>query len=68
MEELSTESQNPAPHAFATRTGGTQTSYVDIKALNEKIQKESAFVDLLTMEMSKVIIGQQHMTEHWIIV
>jgi len=33
----------------------------DIHALNEKIQKESAFIDLLTMEMSKVIVGQDHM-------
>jgi len=43
------------------------TGNVDIKALNEKIQKESAFVDLLTMEMSKVIIGQKHMTERLLI-
>lgn len=34
---------------------------IDIKALNEKIQKESAFVDLLTLEMDKVIVGQKHM-------
>lgn len=33
----------------------------DIHALNEKIQKESAFIDLLTMEMSKIIVGQDHM-------
>jgi len=43
------------------------TSNVDIKVLNEKIQKESAFVDLLTMEMGKVIIGQSHMTESLLI-
>jgi len=43
------------------------TGNVDIKALNEKIQKESAFVDLLTMEMSKVIIGQPQMTERLLI-
>ena len=28
---------------------------VNIKELNEKIQKESAFVDLLSIEMGKVI-------------
>ncbi|HML86151.1 MAG TPA: ATPase, partial [Bacteroidales bacterium] len=33
----------------------------DIKELNEKIQMESAFVDLIRMEMNKVIIGQKHM-------
>ena len=36
---------------------------VNIKAINEKIEKESAFVDLLTMEINKVIIGQKHMVE-----
>ena len=35
-----------------------ETSTIDIKAINEKIEKESAFVDLLTMEMNKVIVGQ----------
>ena len=35
----------------------------DIKELNERIQKESAFVDLLTMEMDKVIVGQKHRVE-----
>jgi len=40
---------------------------VDIKAINEKIEKESAFVDLLIMEMNKVIVGQKHMIERLII-
>ena len=39
----------------------------DIKALNERIQKESAFVDMITMEMHKVIIGQKHMIERLLI-
>lgn len=39
----------------------------DIKTLNEKIQKESAFVDLLTMEIGKVIIGQKYMVERLLI-
>ena len=43
-----------------------QTS-VDIRELNERIQQESSFVDLLTMEMGKVIIGQKHMTERLMI-
>ncbi len=38
-----------------------------IKAINEKIQKESAFVDLLTMEMQKVIVGQNYMVERLLI-
>tara|TARA_B100001057_G_scaffold115172_1_gene113641 strand:+ start:1832 stop:2839 length:1008 start_codon:yes stop_codon:yes gene_type:complete len=40
---------------------------VDIKAINEKIEKESAFVDLLTLEMKKVIIGQKQMVDRLLI-
>ncbi len=40
---------------------------VDIKELNERIQKESAFVDILTMEMNKVIVGQKHLVESLLI-
>ena len=36
---------------------------MDIKEINERIQRESAFVDLLLMELSKVIVGQKYMTE-----
>jgi MoxR-like ATPase len=39
----------------------------DIKELNEKIQQESAFVDLLTLEMDKVIVGQKYMVERLMI-
>lgn len=37
---------------------------VNIKELNEKIQKESSFVDLLSLEMGKVIVGQKHLVEN----
>jgi MoxR-like ATPase len=40
---------------------------VDIKELNERIQRESAFVDMLTVEMDKVIIGQKQMVERLLI-
>lgn len=40
---------------------------VDIKELNERIQKESSFVDLVTLEMNKVIIGQKHLVESLLI-
>ena len=43
------------------------TSTVDIKSINEKIERESAFVDLLTFEMNKVIVGQKHMVERLLI-
>jgi len=40
---------------------------LDIGALNEKIEKESAFVDILTLEINKVIVGQKHMIERLLI-
>ena len=40
---------------------------VDVRAINEKIERESAFVDLLTREMNKVIIGQKQMIESLLI-
>ena len=39
----------------------------DIKSINEKIQKESAFVDLLSLEMNKVIVGQKYMVERLLV-
>jgi MoxR-like ATPase len=36
---------------------------VDIQELNERIERESAFVDALTMEMRKNIVGQKHMID-----
>lgn len=43
------------------------SSTIDIKSINEKIEKESAFVDLLMLEMNKVIVGQKHMVERLLI-
>ncbi|MFT5750985.1 MAG: MoxR-like ATPase [Flavobacteriales bacterium] len=43
------------------------TTTIDIAAINEKIERESAFVDILTMEMNKVIVGQKHMIERLLI-
>ncbi|MCF8371156.1 MAG: AAA family ATPase [Bacteroidales bacterium] len=40
---------------------------VDIKELNERIQNESAFVEMINMEMNKVIVGQKHLTESLLI-
>ncbi len=39
----------------------------DINAINEKIQRESAFIDLLQMEIGKVIIGQKQMVERLLV-
>jgi len=35
----------------------------DIRLLNEKIEKESSFVDIIRMEMNKVIVGHRHLTD-----
>lgn len=44
-----------------------QNTQIDVKAINEKIERESAFVELLTLEMNKVIVGQKHMIERLLI-
>ena len=43
------------------------TQSVNIKELNDRIQRESAFVDILTMEMNKVIVGQKQLVENLLI-
>ncbi len=39
----------------------------DIREINERIQRESAFVDMLFSEMDKVIVGQRYMVERLLI-
>ena len=36
---------------------------LNIQELNERVQRESAFVDVLSMELGKTIVGQKHMVE-----
>ena len=36
---------------------------VNIKELNERIQQESSFVDMINMEVNKVIVGQKHLID-----
>ena len=40
---------------------------INIKELNDRIQRESSFVDILTMEMNKVIVGQKNLVENLLI-
>jgi MoxR-like ATPase len=40
---------------------------VNIKELNDRIKKESEFVDMVYLEMQKVIIGQKHLLERLLI-
>ncbi len=44
-----------------------ETLTTDIKQLNEKINKESAIIDMLTLEVGKVIVGQKHLIERLLI-
>src|SRR6202012_925359 len=52
MEELKNDTAPPA---------------TDIRGINEMIEKESAFVDLLRLEMDKVIVGQKYMVDRLLI-
>jgi len=44
-----------------------ETITTDIKQLNEKINKESAIIDMLTLEIGKVIVGQKKMSERLLV-
>ncbi|WP_343488254.1 MoxR family ATPase [Allomuricauda sp. d1] len=44
-----------------------ENTTMDIGAVNEKIAEESAFIDLLTLEINKAIVGQKHMVERLLI-
>jgi len=44
-----------------------QNASIDIRAINEKIERESAFIDLLKSEMNKVIVGQKQMIDRLLI-
>ncbi|MGM9805145.1 MAG: AAA family ATPase [Candidatus Aphodosoma sp.] len=40
---------------------------VDIRELNERIERQSAFVDALTLGMNQTIVGQKHLVESLLI-
>src|ERR1700755_99354 len=61
MEEINSNTGSVSPETLPT-------SYsTDIRAINEMIQKESAFLDLLKLELDKVIVGQKYMVERLLI-
>jgi len=43
------------------------TATTDIRSINDKIERESAFIDLLIAEMNKTIVGQKHMIDRLLI-
>jgi len=64
MEDINSNTATPAS---ADVLAGTSSYSTDIRAINEMIQRESAFVDLLKLEMDKVIVGQKYMVERLLI-
>jgi MoxR-like ATPase len=58
---------NFEPPVFGTQPVQPQSGAPDINALNERVRAESAFVDAVTFEMDKVIVGQKHMVERLLI-
>lgn len=43
------------------------SSSVDIRELNDRIHQQSAFIDLLLLELNKTLVGQKHMSERLLI-
>ncbi len=43
------------------------TQTIDLNELNLKIEKESSFLELIRMEMNKVIVGQKHLINNLLI-
>src|SRR6201996_4735632 len=63
MEDINSNAGRPSADALP----GNSSYSTDIRAINEMIQRESAFVDLLKIEMDKVIVGQKNMVERLLI-
>ena len=55
---------DPVPH---NECKNNKKMDINIKELNDRIQRESAFVDMLSIEMGKVIVGQKHLVENLLI-
>ncbi len=45
----------------------SEKNVMDIKELSEKVQLESAFIDMLQLELSKAIVGQKMMVERLLV-
>ena len=53
--------------AFNHKSNIQMQTTVDIRELQERIERESSFVDALMMGMNKVIVGQKHLVESLLI-
>jgi MoxR-like ATPase len=71
LHEIFVSDLNAVYHAhfiiFVTLKFSAMEQTTDIRLLNEKIEKESAFVDIIRMEMNKVIVGQKHLVDSLLI-
>ncbi len=67
MENLDSNTPTYSDENIESSNIGSSNVGTDIRALNELIQTESAFLDLIKMEMNKVIIGQPQMVERLLI-
>src|SRR5882757_1906855 len=63
MEEIKSNTENVSSGTIP----GNLSYSTDIRALNEMIERESAFVDILRLEMDKVIVGQKYMVDRLLI-
>jgi MoxR-like ATPase len=61
------EGDRGAPTVRRPSKPRSQLLNIDIRALTERVREESAFVDLLTAEAGKVIVGQRQMLERVLI-
>src|SRR5690606_33958887 len=52
---------------FSNKNMEQTASSLDIRELNERILQQSAFIELLTMELNKAVVGQKHMVERLLI-
>ena len=52
---------------FTLRGNFKTITMTDIRELNERIERESAFIELLNLELDKVIIGQRYMLDRLLI-
>src|SRR5690242_2615380 len=57
------------PPRLPASSGTVETAHMntDIRALTERVQQESSFVELLNQEVGKVIVGQRYMLERILI-
>lgn len=67
IEKIMEEEQQTNSDSFTKDTPIVSDGRSMIRELNEKIERESAFIELLRSEIGKVIVGQKHMIDRLLI-